>query len=190
MVAYSTLLPGTIANPEHISFYAPIETLVKYDPYLKNGFHIEHHVCAWNQLGYVPLLSIISGIIRAVLGLFHLLSSFAYGCLELNPIQQIYVDEYLFALRHLYRGVIETIPFLGNAIAYHLDSLKNELLEIEMKKVAIDELADRALLFLDNRLEASLPLGEFNEKIFKEEEVDYQTLFFQSSNLWLPIHDN
>jgi len=90
----------------------------------------------FNKAGYIPLVSTVSGILRQKLGLIQVVSSiamaifFAVQSLFLTSPREINaahanakhcLSYALHGIANMFRGGIESIPLLGNAVVYGYD---------------------------------------------------------------------
>jgi hypothetical protein len=78
-----------------------------------------------NIFGYIPIISCISGRSRLIYGAIHVISAVAIAILSaagvaLNPA--LCSPILVAGLWHVFRGVVESVPYLGNiaCIAYDL----------------------------------------------------------------------
>ena len=81
--------------------------------------------CKLNQLGYIPLVSTITGLIRTLLGIIHTIVHLVSAIFDReNRISHL--KESILGAKNIVRGIIETTPILGNLAMFIVDTIRKK----------------------------------------------------------------
>lgn len=82
---------------------------------------MSHQVCRLNILGYIPLVSIFTGLYRTLVGLAYLIVSIARAIFDAKG-RNLHKESIKIALANMGRGLLEMIPVVGNILAFNIDA--------------------------------------------------------------------
>lgn len=74
---------------------------------------------AWNRLGYLPLISTITGAGRILLGIVHTIVHLI--CAIFTKNRQNHLQEVILAGKNIGRGLVEVLPLIGNIGLFFID---------------------------------------------------------------------
>ena len=100
--ATGNLLPGSMQRPDTVTF---IEKKV-------GSTTTGLTSCRLNILGYIPAVSTVTGLSRALLGLVHTIVHLACSIFSKN--RDHHLEEAKLGAKNIGRGLIEAIPVIGN----------------------------------------------------------------------------
>ncbi len=83
-----------------------------------------------NILGYVPVLSTLTGALRAIASLVHAIASYVLFCANGND-KQTRLEEMKWGFQSFARGMVEMVPIFGNIAAFSWDRYRISQLENE-----------------------------------------------------------
>nr|MBA2729050.1 hypothetical protein [Parachlamydiaceae bacterium] len=93
-----------------------------------------------NLLGYIPAVSTISGLARALLGVVHTIVHLA--CSIFSDHREHHLQEALLGAKNIVRGLVEAVPIIGNITMFVVDILRVNKYE----KMAKEQIARTKLL--------------------------------------------
>ena len=123
--ATGNLLSGSMQRPD-------IATLILSN---EKGQSTGSKSCKLNRLGYLPVVSTISGLGRTLLGVVHTIVHLA--CAVFSQNRAHHLQEASLGAKNIGRGVIETIPLIGNITMIAVDLYRMEKFE----KMAQEQIA-------------------------------------------------
>lgn len=80
-----------------------------------------HAFSPLNILGYIPVLSTITGLYRTLVGLAYLIKSLACAIFD-APSRKLHVEGIKIAAANIGRGLLEMIPVIGNLFVINIDA--------------------------------------------------------------------
>lgn len=114
--ATGNLLPGSIQRPD-------ITTIIcKQNKRFSSITLIGTTNCRLNRLGYIPFVSTITGLGRALLGIVHTIIHLA--CAIFSKNRKHHLREAKLGLKNIARGLVEAIPIIGNITMYVVDKFR------------------------------------------------------------------
>lgn len=186
-------LPGSMEQPDTVSIliYEPNPDvkiadadiiLVKGEPVRQEIKRTNHWLNTW---GYFPLISIISGTYRMLLGVVNVIVHFIYAIFD--PKHNSYhLDQMKLGIIHFLRGSVEILPVVGNGIIFVIDMIRVNKFEKQIYKKLEDSRAsyhNTATLFVYGKQIDQMPLNEFEKKneilnkTKKPTSIDYLNIF-------------
>src|SRR5690349_17346812 len=93
------ILPGSDAYPEYITIINPAASDVCIDT----------QTTTWNRLSWYPVISTISGIARALLGIVHIIVHLA--CAVFSASREYHLSQARLGASNVLRGAGESVPF-------------------------------------------------------------------------------
>jgi hypothetical protein len=156
--ATGNLLPGSMQRPDIVTFML-----------LKPGSTQTGSTnCRLNLLGYIPVVSTITGLGRALLGLVHTIVHLACSIFSKN--RDHHLEEAKLGAKNIGRGLIEAIPVIGNITMFIVDLKRMNKFE-KMAKDQIDKnksaYNNQAVMFIYGQEIAKRPINEFNSEMEK-----------------------
>jgi hypothetical protein len=115
------LLTGSKQRPD-------ITTIAIVKPGIRN---IRSDSSMLNCLGYLPVISTISGLSRALLGTVHTIGHLA--CAIFSKHKEHHLQEAKLGLKNIGRGLIEAIPIIGNITMLIIDIQRTSIFENMVK---------------------------------------------------------
>ncbi|CRX38683.1 hypothetical protein [Estrella lausannensis] len=109
--AIFTTLPGSDAYPEFITVVNPVGL----------GVTVDTQPTTWNRLGWCPVISTITGIARALLGIVHMIAHLA--CALFSASSAYHFTQARLAVSNVFRGVGEALPLIGNLAFFVKDMI-------------------------------------------------------------------
>jgi len=88
--------------------------------------------CKLNRYGYRPIVSTITGLGRALLGIVHTIVHLV--CAIFSKNREHYLQEASLGAKNIGRGVVEAIPVIGNITMFVIDLLRMNKYEKVAKK--------------------------------------------------------
>lgn len=151
-------LPGSKERPDTVTF-AFIKT--------HGSTLISSTNCKLNILGYIPVVSTITGLSRALLGLVHTIIHLV--CAVFGN-REMHLKEACLGLKNICIGLIEAIPVIGNITIlfidiYRIDKYEKQAQDLINKNHAAYN--DQAVLFIYGEEVAKRSLKEYNAEVVK-----------------------
>ena len=106
-------LPGSFQRPD-------IETIVVKEK--GKDLDTDTGYCSSNVLGYLPVVSTITGLGRTLLGIVHTIVHLACSIFSKN--RDHHFQEVSLGAKNIGRGLIEAIPIIGNITMFIVDIFK------------------------------------------------------------------
>src|ERR1700722_1527513 len=135
------LLPGSEQRPE-------IATVIIL---FTRGPRTASVNCKLNRVGFIPIVSTITGGGRALLGIVHTIGHLA--CAIFAKKQGAHLQEAWFGAKNIGRGLIEAMPIIGNITMFVIDRLRIKKHEV-MARSYIEQSSgcmQYAILFIDGQ---------------------------------------
>lgn len=145
-------LPGSKERPDMLTF-AYIKT--------NGSIHIKTSNCKLNILGYVPFVSTITGLSRALAGLVHTITHLVYAIFD---EKEMHLNEACLGFKNICIGLTEAIPVIGNIIILAVDLIRIEKYETKVHGLINNNLMaykGNAALFIYGEEIAKRPLKDF-----------------------------
>lgn len=119
-----------------------------------------------NALGCIPVVSTITGLTRALLGLVYTINHLARSAF--NQHRQYHLQEAKLGAKNIKTGLIESLPIIGN-ITMYIIYLKREKIFDQMikKQIAKGTFDNCATVFYDGQEIAKRSLSEYENAIQK-----------------------
>jgi len=171
--ATGKILPGSIDHPA-------MATLVDST----SQFDADTQVCTWNKLGYIPIVSTITGCARALLGIIHSIVHLASAIFD-SKNRDHHLQEAKLGGYNIGRGIVEMIPVVGNIILLVKDLIiakKYTDLALDYKKANRRECSNHLLLFVNGNKVGQKSFDELN-RIAQKEGFKKKPSFWQEVNL-------
>ena len=149
------ILPGSKIHPS----IATVITDQNYDT----------QVSRLNTLGYIPLVSTITGCCRALLGIIHAIVHLVVAIFSKDTAYHL--GQAALGGRNIARGLIEMVPIIGNVALLGRDLVVAWKSTCEARKYAEshrDEVTGRSVLFVDNENVASKSFVDMIQLLTKE----------------------
>lgn len=160
--ATGNLLSGSMQRPDTVTFMF-IE---------QNGWSSSTNTgttnCRLNTLGHIPVVSTITGLGRALLGLVHTIVHLSCSIFSKN--REHHLKEAKLGAKNIGRGLVEAIPVIGNITMYIVDQKRMNKFEkmandqIDKNKPAYD---NHAVMFIYGQEIAKRPMDEFSVEVDK-----------------------
>jgi len=80
-------------------------------------------ICKLNKFGYMPVMSTITGLGRALLGIIHTIVHLVSAIFD-RQNQAQHVQESTLGAKNIARGIVEAIPIAGNLAMYITDEIR------------------------------------------------------------------
>lgn len=161
--ATGNILPGSIDRPEILTFMLSeskgISTSSSINTSMPNR---------WDMLGYIPVVSTVTGSARTILGLVHAVVHAV--CLIFSADRDHHYPQVILGAKNIGRGLVETIPVIGNIILAVIDLFRCQECVNHAKQQFVDKQQDYlnlATLFIDGQVIAQRPIAEVNEELKK-----------------------
>jgi hypothetical protein len=155
--ATGNLLTGSIQRPDTVTCRFSDKTA------RRNISSTYSTNCTLNRLGYKPIVSTITGLGRALLGLVHTIVHLVCAIFSKNKAHHI--QEAKLGAKNIARGLIEAIPIIGNITMFVVDYLRMGKFEkmvaeqVNKNRASYD---NQAVLFVYGKEFARRPIAEFN----------------------------
>lgn len=128
------LLPGSTARPDIINTVSCTITLGMYeDP----ETDCSTTRSLWNTLGYIPVVSTLTGCCRALLGIIHSIGHLASAIFSAVN-RSSHLQEAKLGSMNFGRGLIEILPCVGNLTTYLIDKMRNNIYLKASEKIVED----------------------------------------------------
>jgi hypothetical protein len=147
------LLPGSMQRPDNVLFVFKKNI---------NQSSSTNTVSNWNIAGYLPVVSTISGLSRALLGLVHTIGHLACSIFSKN--KEHHLQEAKLGAKNIKRGLIETFPIIGNITLFINDQIrlgKYEKMADQQIKNNTNAYINHAIMFTYGKEIAKRPLDEY-----------------------------
>ena len=162
--ATGNLLPGSILRPDIVT--------LSFTPFKFGG--TTSKLCKLNKLGYIPVVSTVTGLGRALLGLVHTIVHLAcliFSCLpNFSKNRDHHLEEVILGAKNVGRGFIESIPVFGNITMLIVDLLRMNKFD-KMAKDQFDKnnsaYTGQVTLFIYGQEIAKRPISEFYSELSK-----------------------
>jgi len=155
--ATGNLLPGSVERPDTMTFLFVKESGSSWTMGSTN--------CKLNTYGYIPGVSTITGIGRALLGIVHAIIHLACSIFSQN--RSHHLAEAFLGAKNIGRGLIEAIPIIGNITMFFVDIKRMNRFET----MALDHVKNKAeyknqsILFVYGQEIAKQPTDKVTEKM-------------------------
>lgn len=178
--ATRNILPGSVNNPA-------MATLINS----RNECEIDTQVCTWNKLGYIPVVSTVTGLARALLGVIHSIVHLVSAIFDAKN-RDHHLQEAKLGGYNIGRGVIEMIPIIGNIVCFVKDGIiayKHHNLASEYKNKHRSECEDYAVLCIDGINVGKKSFDQLNQiidqlnQIILDEKITKRPSFWEEVNL-------
>ncbi len=160
----TNLLPGSMQRPDTVTFIFSESKGCSSSTNTGTG----STNCKLNTLGYIPVVSTITGLGRALLGIVHTIVHLVCAIFPKN--REHHLQEASLGAKNIGRGLVEAIPVIGNITMVVVDLLRMNKFEkmakehIGKNKAAYD---NHAAMFIYGQEIAKRPMAEFNVEIEK-----------------------
>lgn len=158
--ATGNLLPGSVERPDTLTFM-----FLRQDGW-SSEFNMGSTSCRLNTLGYIPVVSTISGLGRTLLGLVHTIVHLACSIFSKN--RDFHLEEAKLGAKNIGRGLVEAIPVIGNITMLIVDRVRMTKFEkmaadhIDKNKAAYN---NHAVMFIYGQEIAKRPIAEFDSEM-------------------------
>lgn len=157
------LLHGSMQRPDTVTF---IFSETKNIGFASTKELVGSTNCKLNQLGYIPVVSIITGLGRLLLAIIHTIVHLV--CAIFSKNREHHLQEASLGAKNIVRGLVEVIPIIGNITMFVVDLLRINKFEkmakehIERNKAAYN---NQAVMFTYGQEIAKRPIAEFNVEV-------------------------
>lgn len=152
------LLPGSIQRPD-------IVTIV----FTQDHKYVHRSSECWqNTLGYIPVVSTVTGLTRALLGLVHTIAHLACSIFTKN--RDHHLQEAKLGAKNIGIGLVEAIPFIGNIRMFFVNQerlSKFEIMAEQQMGKKYSAYDHHAVMFIYGKEIAKRPLAEYYSEIGK-----------------------
>lgn len=158
--ATGNLLPGSVKRPDTVTVM-----LFEQDGW-SSSYFIGSSACRLNFMGYIPVVSTITGLGRALLGLVHTIVHLACSIFSKN--RDHHLGEAKLGAKNIGRGLVEAIPVIGNITMVIVDQVRVTKFEkmaadhIDKNKTAYN---NHAVMFIYGQEIAKRPIAEFKSEL-------------------------
>lgn len=159
--ATGNVLSGSIQHPD-------IYTLLDPSPYAEMP-KPDTRSAMLNILGYVPVISTISGCCRVLLGIIHTIVHLVAAIFKASH-RKDHLQEALLGVRNIVRGIVEMVPVVGNITCLTYDGVKmkrQNALGEEYKKNNAEKCQNNFILFTNEGF-FEKTIAEMNVALAKE----------------------
>src|ERR1700722_12281013 len=128
--------------------------------------------CKLNRVGFIPIVSTITGGGRALLGIVHAIGYLACAIFAKN--QGAHLQEAWFGAKNIGRGLIEAIPIIGNITMFVIDRMRIKKHEIMAQSYIEQNRAkciEYAILFIDGQEKFRKLASVIDQEMGKLEKV-------------------
>lgn len=144
------------------------QTLVFYDPSEKDSKEDDSKLVTktsmslLNALGAIPVVSVITGISRVLLGIIH---TIVHLVTAIFTNREHHLNEAWWGLKNIGRGCIEVVPLIGNLTILLLDGFAIRGYEkIANEKIQKSD-EGQVVLFSDGEEMGKLPIADYGKAI-------------------------
>ncbi len=169
--ATGNLLPGSRARPDLVNLascqYNAVDNAQEESGASICSISITTINCPLNKAGYVPGLSTVTGLARALLGIVHTIVHLAAAIFDLQN-RALHLEEAALGGKNIVRGLIEMTPIIGNIAVGIFDMKRVEkFVNSARDTVRADPRLyhDQATLFIYGEEAGRMPLSEFNASL-------------------------
>lgn len=163
--AIGSLLPDSMKNPDIINFIS-IEQKGGHSIGQLSTFTASMP-CKFNKLGYIPVISTISGIGRSLMGLIYTITHLVLAIFKKD---KDHLREVVLGAKNIGRGLVEAIPVIGNVSIFIIDLKRMNKLE----KMAKEEIQrnqatynNQVIMFTYRKEVAKMPISELQQELSK-----------------------
>lgn len=152
------ILPGSTINPSMATIIA------------QGGSYTDTQVSRWNNLGYIPVVSTITGLARALLGVIHSIVHLVMALFD-GHNRAYHMEQVALGGRNIVRGSIEMVPIVGNLALFIRDLVVATKVPSAVRDYARknpNEVHNRTVLFVDNENVASKSWDEMKQILINE----------------------
>lgn len=160
--ATGNLLPGSMQQLDTATFI----TLEQQPD--SDSIHIWSSTCMLNTLGYIPVVSTITGSGRAVIAVVHTVVHLVCSIFSKN--RNYHLKEAKLGAKHIIRGVIEATPVIGNIIVIMLDRVRiNKFEKMAEKQINKnrDAYNNHIIMFIHGKEIAKCSIDEYKSGLQK-----------------------
>lgn len=170
----SSILKGSDYNPDMYTFAVMTKEQVgcKVDIEVGCKTDIEVRVCKLNKLGYVPLVSTVTGAGRCILGSAYAL--YHGGGYLIDAKDRCYRwREFKTGMYNASRGLIEALPFLGNTLTILYDYRRKNRYYKNTKRLFLDlNYRNHVVVSINKRVIARKNIDEITKEILDSSEYE------------------
>ncbi len=156
--ATGSLLTGSLQRPDTVMFIENKE----------NRSSTVSSTCKLNISGYIPVVSTITGLGRALLGVVHTIVHLVSAIFSQN--REHHLQEASLGAKNIGRGFVEAIPVIGNITLFVVDLRRTNRFEdmawekIEKNSAAYD---NHITMFIYGQEIAKRPVAEVTDELEK-----------------------
>ncbi len=160
--ATGNLLSGSVQQPDTVMFITSKvdrspDSLVAWS----TSRSIESTNAKINLLGYIPVVSTITGLGRALLGVIHTIEHLAGAIF--SDHREHHLQETLLGAKNIVRGLVEAVPVIGNITMFVVDILRvNKYEKMAKEKIEKNKAAynNHISMFIYGQEIAKRPIAE------------------------------